>query len=380
MKRIIMIGIGGAIIAAAAIAGTTSFFKPSEGGGFEQLEAWTAVFDQEDAARSHVFDYVAQRSGFRDDGVAVINGEPVTPDNAGIIPYVLQRPLLDPRQDAGAVVLTGFNLAATTTAAMVLDNHPKLLVLLAVPEDAGGQEAFAKAYEARGFATEIIDGVTVRHKGEDGKLDPAMMNMADPFHGESGRSQRVAYVNGTLAGAATWDGIRQGLAGLAQNAECQTCLPWRDMLAGLKSATGNGAYLVQASGWNADAFKVEAPISEAGLSIPLVPLPTFDTVLFAVTEKGSTFSAHLVVRFSDVSDAEAALAEITKRVTAAVTLRGRPETRLKVENGAIQTIGEAGAAVVVLTFASQDAQAAATAISAMAQLVMAQEFLGLAWN
>src|SRR5690606_35709839 len=112
---------------------------------------------------------------------------------------------------------------------------------------------------------EIIDGVTIRHKGEDGKIDPAMISAADPFYGEHGLSQRVAYVNGTLAGAATWDGIRQGVSGLAQNVECQSCLPWRDMLAGLKSATGNGAYLIQASGWNADAFKVAAPISEAKL-------------------------------------------------------------------------------------------------------------------
>ena len=380
MKRIIMFGIGGAIIAAAAVAGTTSFFKPSGGGGFEQLETWTAVLDQEDAARSHVFDYVAQRSGFRADGVAVINGEPVNPDNARIVPYVLRRPLLDPRQDAGAVALTGFDLAATTTAAMVLDNHPRLLVLLAVPEGAGKQEAFAQAYEARGFATEIIDGVTIRHIREDGALEPALRKAADPFDGERGQAQRVAYVNGTLAGAATWDGIRQGLAGLAQNVECQPCLPWRDMLAGLKSATGNGAYLVQASGWNADAFKVKAPISQAGLSIPLVPLPTFDTALFAVTEKGSTFSVHLVVRFPNASDAEAAMAEITKRMNAGVTLRGRPETRLSVEKSSVQSVGDAGAAVVVLTFASQDSQAAATAISTMAYLVIAQEFLGLAWN
>ena len=76
------------------------------------------------------------------------------------------------------------------------------------------------------------------------------------------------------------------------------------------------------------------------------------------------------------------MAEITTRMNAAVTLRGRPETRLTIENSSVQPVGDADAAVGIITLATPDGLAvtAASAISTMAHLVMAQEFLTLAWN
>lgn len=301
MKRITKITIG-IVGVAAAIAGAAAFLLPSSGGGFDQLEKWVAVLDGDDSPRDHLFDFVAPRSGFRVDGEAVkfVN-----------VPYAARDTLLVPGSDATVRRLIGFDLPNEATATMVLGNWPRSLVMFAIKAKPAALRSFAQAYDERNFATETIDGVTVRHIREDETFDPARRSSpADPFDNEVGQPQRVTYVEGTLVGAANWDGIRQGLAGLAPGAPCQACLPWREVIAALRSETGRGAHLYMADGRRAEGFKVETLLSEAGLSIPLAPLPSFDTVLFAATEKGGTYAAHLAVRFPDASDAEAGLAEI----------------------------------------------------------------------
>ena len=372
MKHVLRLTVA-IIVVAGAIAGA-AFFLPSSGGGFEQLRAWTAVLDGDDRSLDHAFDFASPRVGFRVDGQAVEFVD---------VPSVVQSTLLDPRRDAAVSALTGLNLAGSATAVMVFDNAPRSLIMFATDPDPNASQAFTRAYDDRGFGSETIGGVAVRHIGEDGIFEPQrLVGQWDPFDKGIGQPQRVALVGDTLVGAANWDGIQQGVAGLAPDAACTACQPWRELVSALESEAGSGAHLTMASGWLATGFKADGQLSEAGLPLSLSPLPTFDYVLFATTERSGRHAAHLVVRFPDGADAEAGLTEITARMNAALTLQGRPEARLAVEKGTIRPIEGTGAAAAVLTIGANDGQpgTASTVYSTMGYLAVSRDFLGLAWN
>lgn len=75
-----------------------------------------------------------------------------------------------------------------------------------------GRERVAEGLTRRGFASTEVDGVTVWHRGEDGRASLGEREPGDPFVGPLGMAARIAMLPGHLVGTRFWPMTREAVA------------------------------------------------------------------------------------------------------------------------------------------------------------------------
>jgi hypothetical protein len=193
---------------------------------------------------------------------------------------------------------------------------PMLGIVIAAEVDA---ELLGERLTRRDFAATALDGVTVWHRNEDGRMNMAERAPGDPFVGPLGMAARIAVLPGRLVGTRFWSMTREVVdTAVGRYPSLADALDYRTLA---RAASGGDGTLIQAQYLGpleagfvpADPFAILRDVTDT--PAPEGPaLPPYGPAILADRQEGPDQVALIALLYPDADTAAAAAVALTERL------------------------------------------------------------------